>query len=100
MTSTFNPLPIPKPKRHAPRQKSPFFPIHLSSSSSSGSPSLVFRHFTAYLVGKWVVVFHPGDAEMLSGSNFGKGALSKFGLSFDGRDWTPVALDSLTGRWM
>jgi len=94
MTSTFNPLPIPKPKRHAPRQKSPFFPLHLSSSSAP--PSLVWRHFTAYLVGKWVVVFHPGDAEMLSRSNFGKGALSKFGLAFDGRDWTPVALDSLT----
>ena len=90
MTSVVNPLPIPKPKRFAPREKSPFFPLAVSTASSSSVSSIIWRHFTGYLIGDWVAVFHRGDAEMLSRANFGKGALSKFGLNFDGRDWKPV----------
>lgn len=96
MTSVVNPLPIPKPKRFAPREKSPFFPLAVSTSAStsvsSSTSSIIWRHFTGYLIGDWVAVFHRGDAEMLSRANFGKGALSKFGLNFDGRDWKPVPL--------
>ena len=86
MTTVINPLPIPKPKRFASRQKNPFLPLTLSSSSSG----VVWKHFTGYLVGQWVVVFHRGDAEALSDANFGKGALSKFGMAFEDRDWKNV----------
>ena len=89
MTTIVNPLPIPKPKRFAPREKNPFFPLTFScaasASASAGAP-VVWNHFTGYLVGRWVAVFHRGDAETLARANFGKGALSKFGLFFDGRD--------------
>ena len=89
MTTIVNPLPIPKPKRFAPREKNPFFPLTFScaasASTSAGAPA-VWNHFTGYLVGRWVVVFHRGDAETLARANFGKGALSKFGLFFDVRD--------------
>lgn len=91
MTTIVNPLPIPKPKRFAPREKNPFFPLTFScaasasTSTSAGAPA-VWNHFTGYLVGRWVAIFHRGDAETLARANFGKGALSKFGLFFDVRD--------------
>lgn len=89
MTSVVNPLPIPKRKRFAHRQKNPFLPLTVSSSSSTG---IVWRHFTGYLVGQWVAVFHRGDAEALANANFGKGVLSKFGVAFEGRDWKPIEI--------
>jgi len=93
MSEVINPLPIPKPKRFAPKEKPPFLPLKITPTSSSLS-KVTWSHYTAYLIGHWVTVFHKGDIFKLVGSNFGKGALSKFNLTFEDRDWKPVNVEA------
>jgi len=93
MSEVINPLPIPKPKRFAPKEKPPFLPLEITPTSSSLS-KVTWSHYTAYLIGHWVTVFHKGDISKLVGSNFGKGALSKFNLTFEDRDWKPVNVEA------